>query len=204
MPKDQWGRHRERFSVRVYLMVRNHLGIRNWLRNHKANTSITWTGLLKSQWISSLKLDGRIRKRRRAFSPLTLQGLWERHWSKRAIAVLVGKVLDHNGGSPNSQMVGWQQEQTEPQKPGQQRGKQHMPSNRLPWSSSATVMFQSLSRVWLLGPMDCNLPVSVYGISQARTLEWVAISFSRGSSRHRHQTLALQEDFLQTDPPDKP
>ena len=30
-------------------------------------------------------------------------------------------------------------------------------------------------------PMDCNLPgSSVHGISQARILEWVAISFSRG------------------------
>ena len=29
----------------------------------------------------------------------------------------------------------------------------------------------------------------VHGISQARVLEWVAISFSRGSSRPRDQTL---------------
>ena len=33
-------------------------------------------------------------------------------------------------------------------------------------------------------PMDCSLPgFSVHGIFQARVLEWVAISFSRGSSR---------------------
>ena len=32
--------------------------------------------------------------------------------------------------------------------------------------------------------MDCSLPgSSIHGISQARVLEWVAISFSRGSSR---------------------
>ena len=32
-------------------------------------------------------------------------------------------------------------------------------------------------------PMDCSPPgPSVHGISQARILEWVAISFSRGSS----------------------
>ena len=31
-------------------------------------------------------------------------------------------------------------------------------------------------------PMDCSPPgFSIYGISQARILEWVAISFSRGS-----------------------
>ena len=39
----------------------------------------------------------------------------------------------------------------------------------------------SLSRVQLFcDPLDCSLPgSSVHGISQARTLEWVAISFSR-------------------------
>ena len=38
-------------------------------------------------------------------------------------------------------------------------------------------------RLTLCDPMDCTLPgFSVHGISQARILEWVAISFSRGSS----------------------
>ena len=38
-------------------------------------------------------------------------------------------------------------------------------------------------------PMDCSLPgSSVCGIFQARILEWVAISFSRGSSQPRDQT----------------
>ena len=37
--------------------------------------------------------------------------------------------------------------------------------------------------------MDCSPPgSSVHGISQARILEWVAISFSRGSSQPRDQT----------------
>ena len=37
--------------------------------------------------------------------------------------------------------------------------------------------------------MDCRLPASsVHGISQARVLEWVAFSFSRGSSQPRDQT----------------
>ena len=36
----------------------------------------------------------------------------------------------------------------------------------------------------LCDPMDCSLPgFSVHGIFQARVLEWVAISFARGSSR---------------------
>ena len=35
----------------------------------------------------------------------------------------------------------------------------------------------------LCDPMDCSVPsFSVHGISQPRILEWVAISFSRGSS----------------------
>ena len=41
----------------------------------------------------------------------------------------------------------------------------------------------------LCDPVDCRPPGSpVRGISQARILEWVAISFSRGSSRPRDQT----------------
>ena len=38
-------------------------------------------------------------------------------------------------------------------------------------------------------PMDCSSPGScVHGISQARILEWVAISFSKGSSQPKDQT----------------
>ena len=48
-------------------------------------------------------------------------------------------------------------------------------------------------------PMDCSLRgSSVHGISQARILEWVAISFSRGSSQTRDPTgsPASQADSL--------
>ena len=38
----------------------------------------------------------------------------------------------------------------------------------------------------LCDPTDCSPPgSSVHGVLQARILEWVAISFSRGSTRHR-------------------
>ena len=38
----------------------------------------------------------------------------------------------------------------------------------------------------LCDSMDCSLPgSSIHGIFQARVLEWVAISFSRGSFRPR-------------------
>ena len=65
----------------------------------------------------------------------------------------------------------------------------------------------AFSHVWLCHPIDCRLPcVSVYGISQARMLEWVAISFSRGSSQPRDwtSTLALQVGSLPLVPHGKP
>ena len=41
----------------------------------------------------------------------------------------------------------------------------------------------------LCDPVDCSLSgSSVHGIFQARVLEWIAISFSRGSSQPRNQT----------------
>ena len=41
----------------------------------------------------------------------------------------------------------------------------------------------------LCDPMDCSLPSSsIHGIFQATVLEWIAISFSRGSSQPRDQT----------------
>ena len=41
----------------------------------------------------------------------------------------------------------------------------------------------------LCNPMDCSLPISsLHGILQARTREWVAIPFSRGSSQPRDWT----------------
>ena len=41
----------------------------------------------------------------------------------------------------------------------------------------------------LYNPMDCSPPgSSVHEIFQARILEWVAVSFSRGSSQPKDQT----------------
>ena len=52
------------------------------------------------------------------------------------------------------------------------------------WASEA-----AQSCLILCNPMDCCLPgSSLHGIFQARVLEWVAISFSRGSSWPRDQT----------------
>ena len=57
------------------------------------------------------------------------------------------------------------------------------PWNEVKWSEVAQ------SRLTHCHPMDYSLPgSSVHGIFQARILEWVAISFSRGSSRPRDWT----------------
>ena len=50
----------------------------------------------------------------------------------------------------------------------------------IPWKQIAQLCLT------LCDPMECSLPgSSVHGILQARILEWVAISFSRESSRPR-------------------
>ena len=55
--------------------------------------------------------------------------------------------------------------------------------------------------------MDCSPPgSSVHGILQVRILEWVAMPFSRGSSRPRDQTRVscIEGGFFTTEPPGKP
>ena len=57
-----------------------------------------------------------------------------------------------------------------------------------------------------LWPHDCSPPgFSVHGILQARILEWIAITFSRGSSQPRikPEFPALKADSLLSEPPEK-
>ena len=65
-----------------------------------------------------------------------------------------------------------------------------------------------LSRVWLFcDPMDCSLPGSyVHGISQARILEQIAISYSRGLPNPGIKPVspALVGGFFTIEPPEKP
>ena len=52
-------------------------------------------------------------------------------------------------------------------------------------------VLSNFSCVWLCNSIDCSLlGSSVHGISQTRILEWVVISFSRGSSWFRDRTCA--------------
>ena len=63
----------------------------------------------------------------------------------------------------------------------------------------------------LCDPMDCSPPGSyVHGMFQARILEWVAISSSKGSSQPRDQTPVFSDScvsrwiFFTAEPPGKP
>ena len=73
------------------------------------------------------------------------------------------------------------------------------------WSTFSVTLNIEAANIWVLGwsevllpqlcptlwdPLDWSLPgSSVHGILQARILEWLAISFSGGSSQHRDRTL---------------
>ena len=57
------------------------------------------------------------------------------------------------------------------------------------WEDKMKVKVKSLNCARLYDPMDCSLPGSfIHEIFEARLLERVAISFSRGSSQPRDQT----------------
>jgi len=68
-------------------------------------------------------------------------------------------------------------------------------------SESHSIVSESLQ------PMDYSVPgSSVHGILQARILEWVAISFSRGSFQPRDcepGSPTLQADSIPSEPPGK-
>ena len=69
------------------------------------------------------------------------------------------------------------------------------------WTSGVGLVAKSYGT--LCDPMDCNpLGFSVYRIPQARILEWVAISFSKGSSQPRNWTYisCLAGGFSTTEP----
>ena len=79
-------------------------------------------------------------------------------------------------------------------------------SNTTPKASilrhSAFFMVQ-LSHLYIVKALSCVhlFATTVYGIFQARILEWVAISFSRSSWPRDHWSPTLQADFLPSEPP---
>ena len=67
--------------------------------------------------------------------------------------------------------------------------------DRMWWWFSYSVLSNSCD------PIDCSLPgSSVLGIPQARILEWVAISFSKGSSQPKDQTRRSPGERTATQP----
>ena len=63
------------------------------------------------------------------------------------------------------------------------------PAQWLDWEEAPTCVLVAQSCLTLCDPLDCSLQgSSVHGIFQMKIVEWVAISFSRGSSRLRDQT----------------
>ena len=61
--------------------------------------------------------------------------------------------------------------------------------NHLDFKPKRTISEVTQSCPNLCDPMDCSLPdSSIHGILQARILEWVAISFSRGSFQPTDRT----------------
>ena len=84
----------------------------------------------------------------------------------------------------------------------------HVEAVRMFWSNSGNFLLFTHSVLSnSCDPIDCSLPgSSVHEISQARILEWVAISFFRGSSWPRVQTWVscIGRWFSTTEPPGKP
>ena len=80
----------------------------------------------------------------------------------------------------------------------------------LRWNSYSFMWVHAQSCPTLCEPKDCSLPgSSVHGILQARILEWVAISFSRGSSHLRNWTQVscifyIAGECSTAEPPGKP
>ena len=62
----------------------------------------------------------------------------------------------------------------------------------------------------LCDPMDCSLPVSsLHGVPQARILEWLAVSYSKGCSGLSTESASLKSPafsggFFTMAPPGKP
>ena len=104
---------------------------------------------------------------------------------------------------------------------------EHLPSpdwgpTSVLWRRGSDIEDDALQEIWrvqrtcplcgsfagfLCNPVDCSPPgSSIHGVLQARILEWVAVSFSRGSSQPRDLTQVshVEADTLTSEPPGKP
>ena len=102
----------------------------------------------------------------------------------------------------HSSILAWEIPCTEEPGRVQSMGSQRVGHNL---ATAAAKLLQSCPTLY--DTMDGSLPgSSVRGISQARILEWVAVSFSRGSSRPRDRTRVsrIGADALTSEPPGSP
>ena len=97
-------------------------------------------------------------------------------------------------------MLGWMRPKPESRLPGKISITTDMQMTPALWQKVKVKVAQS--RPTLCDPMDCT----VHGILQARILEWVAFSFSRGSSNPgiRPRSPTLQADSLPVELQGKP
>ena len=78
--------------------------------------------------------------------------------------------------------------------PGESHGQRSLAAYIVYGVSNSRIQLKRLS---MHACMDCSPPgLSVHGIFQARMLEWIAFSFSMGSSQPRNQTQASCIDRL--------
>ena len=98
-------------------------------------------------------------------------------------------MMSARGPMSNAGNQGW--EQPTLHRGGRYRGNRETERHSMfsEWQQWRLLIYL-LSPIWLFcNPMDCSSPgSSVHGISQARILKWVAISFSRESSWPRDRT----------------
>ena len=99
--------------------------------------------------------------------------------------------------SPHSSIVAWRIPWTKESGRLQSKGSQRVDMTEVTYLQSCLTLFD---------PKDHGQPgSSVLGVSQARILEWVAISFSRGSLPPKDTTCVpcIVGEFFTTEPPRK-
>ena len=128
------------------------------------------------------------------------------YWTSLSVGIWISPILR----SPR-----WYQNLPNSQRERGARWKEHARGKEYKFASSVLPSLpcaycccsDAMSCPILCDPMDYSPPgSSVHGISQARILEWVAISSSTGSSPHRDQTWmsCLAGRFFTTGSPGKP
>ena len=140
---------------------------KDWSFSFSISPSNEYSGLIsfRMDWLDLLAAQG------------TLKSLLQHHSSKVSIlwcqSLLQGifPTQGLNPGLPHCRQILYQQSH------------KGSPPKSVKWSEVA----QSCLTLW--NPMDCSLPgSSIHGVFQAIILEWVATSFSRGSSQPRDRT----------------